>query len=94
MLSKTFVLFSLTLLALSAGNSPVAGDMMIVHNSRRAPPTGFASNGPALAEETIDIRIALTSNNMTGLEDALYDVSTPTSANYRKFLSKEQVNSF
>jgi tripeptidyl-peptidase-1 len=96
MLSKSFPLLSLTLLALSAGASPIApiGDTMIIYSSREAAPAGFISNGSSPAEKTIDIRIVLTSNDMPGLQNALYDVSTPKSTNYRNFLSKEQVNSF
>jgi tripeptidyl-peptidase I len=63
---------------------------MIVHSAREAPPTGFKTQGPAPSDKTFDLRIALVSNNMSGLEKALYDVSTPGSANYRKFLTKKQ----
>jgi len=90
MLSKSFIALSLALLSIA---SPVA-DTMVIHNSRQAAPVGFKASGPAPSEQTIDIRIALASNNIAGLEAALYDVSTPSSANYRKFLSKEQVESF
>jgi len=98
MLSKSFITLAISLLAMSGvtGATPVAPapEAMVVHNARQAAPAGFKVVGPAPAEKTIDIRIALASNDMAGLEKALYDVSTPTSANYRKFLSKEQVEAF
>lgn len=40
----------------------------------------------------LELRIALKQNNMDGLIDKLYDVSTPSSANWRKFLSKDEVS--
>ena len=96
MLSKSFITLAISLLAMSGltGATPVAPapEAMILHNARQAAPAGFKVVGPAPAEKTIDIRLALASNDIAGLEKALYDVSTPTSANYRKFLSKEQVS--
>lgn len=70
----------------------MTSDTMVIHNSRAAAPQGFRSEGPAPADKTVNIRIALQSNNVAGLEAALMDVSTPTSANYRNFLTKEQVS--
>ena len=64
---------------------------MLVHNARKAAPQGYKAEGLASSEATLELKIALTSNNMAGLESALYDVSTPGSSKYRKFLSKEQV---
>jgi hypothetical protein len=91
MLSKSFVLLSL--LALASASPMAAYSNMVVHNAREAVPAGFKMTGPAPTEKTFDLRIAMTSNNMDGLQKALYDVSTPGSPNYGKFLSKEQVSS-
>jgi tripeptidyl-peptidase-1 len=90
MFSKSFLTLALVLSTL-AGAIPTP-EQMVVHNSRPAAPKGFVAQGNAPAEQTIDIRIALASSDMAGLEKALMDVSTPTSANYRKFLSKEEVS--
>ena len=94
MLYKSFVQLSFLFIALSIGASPVEQprDGMTVHDSRDAPPAGFISVGPAPADAEINIQIALVSNDIPGLENAIYDVSTPTSPNYRKFLSIEQVS--
>jgi tripeptidyl-peptidase-1 len=90
MLSKSF-------LALAIALSPLVGavpnpEPMVVHNSRSAPPSGYVAQGSAPVEQAMNITIALVSSDMPGLEKALMDVSTPTSANYRKFLSKEEVS--
>jgi tripeptidyl-peptidase I len=90
MLSKSFVFLSL--LALASSSPMAAYSNMIVHNTRQAPPAGFKATGPAPSDMTFDLRIAMVSNNIAGLEKALYDVSTPGGANYRKFLTKEQVS--
>jgi tripeptidyl-peptidase-1 len=65
---------------------------MVVHDSRDAVPQGFVIQGPTSPEKTINIRIAMSSNNMAGLEERLYAVSTPGSADYGKHLSKEDVS--
>jgi len=91
MLSK--FIFTTTIYALCAYAVP-ASDPMIVQHSRSAPPAGIVSEGPAPASSMLDMRIVLTSSNMAGLEEALFDVSTPGSANFRQFLTEDQVNSF
>jgi hypothetical protein len=40
----------------------------------------------------LNLKIALTQSDLSGLEKALYDVSTPSSPNYGKHLSKEEVS--
>ena len=64
----------------------------VVHEQRHIVPEGFFVSGTPSADETIPLRIALTPSNISGLEDRLYDVSTPGSANYGKHLSKEEVS--
>ena len=58
---------------------------------RESVPEGFVENGPASAATILDLRIALVSNNMAGLEKALFDVSTPSSSLYGQHLTKAQV---
>ena len=64
---------------------------MLVHESRETVPSGFTLQGPAALDSMLDLRVALVGSNSSGLEAALYDVSTPGSANYGKYLTKEQV---
>jgi tripeptidyl-peptidase-1 len=73
----------IVLLALCAS----ASAQFVLHNSRSSPPNGYTHQGPAPAGQTLTLRVALTSNNMAGLEAKLLDISNPASANYAKWLS-------
>ncbi|KAJ6519106.1 family S53 protease [Mycena sanguinolenta] len=66
----------------------------VLHASRSRAPHGFTSLGAAPANQSIKLRFALASNDVPGLEKALLDVSTPSSANYGNHLTKEEVNAF
>lgn len=87
MLSAGFVLASFLSVAFG---SPLARNLQ-VHESRDSLPSGFALAGPAAADTTLNLRIALVQNNIDGLIDSLYDVSTPSSQNWRQHLSKSEV---
>ncbi|GBE83676.1 Tripeptidyl-peptidase sed3 [Sparassis crispa] len=67
---------------------------MKLHEKRDGVPTGFALVGPAPPATVLDLRLALVQSNPAGLEQALYDVSTPSSVNYRKYLTKEEAAQF
>ena len=82
--------FLASLLAIAAAG-PVARSGMVVREAKPSVPEGFVLTGAAPASQTIPLRIALVQSDIAGLEAALYDVSTPGSANYGKHLSKEQV---
>ncbi|KIJ26919.1 hypothetical protein M422DRAFT_191590 [Sphaerobolus stellatus SS14] len=66
----------------------------VLHERRDTVPRGFVHNGPASVNQTITLKIALNSNNLAGLEKALLDVSTPSSALYGQHLTKEEVEAF
>ncbi|KAE9388880.1 family S53 protease-like protein [Gymnopus androsaceus JB14] len=80
----------LTLLSIIAMTS--AG--MVVHESRTSAPAGFVSQGIAPANDMLTLRVALTSNNITGLEEKLMSLSMPGSLEFRQWLSMEEVKSF
>lgn len=82
--------FALVAVASALAN-PVRRDLQ-VHESRADIPAGFTLTGPAPSDQVLTLRLALVQNDPAGLVDALYDVSTPSSANYGKHLSKEEVN--
>ena len=63
-----------------------------VHESRYSAPRGFVATGPASPDSVIDLRVALVRNNVDGLIEALYDVSTPSSTKYGQFLNQEEVS--
>ncbi|KAF7365749.1 Family S53 protease [Mycena venus] len=85
-------LFLASLLSLAAAGP--AFQNFVVQESLSGAPQGFAKVGPAADSTPINLRIALASSNFAGLEKALYDVSTPSSANYGNHLSKDEVNAF
>lgn len=65
---------------------------LVLHEQRDSVPDGFVQNGPAPPSQVVNLKFALVQNNMAGLEEALYSVSTPSSASYGQHLSKEQVS--
>ncbi|KAF8148570.1 subtilisin-like protein [Mycena galopus ATCC 62051] len=65
-----------------------------MHSSRAAAPPGFVSLGNAPADQSIKLRFALASNDVPGLEQALLDVSTPSSPHYGKHLTNTEVNTY
>ncbi|KAF8530031.1 subtilisin-like protein [Hysterangium stoloniferum] len=85
-------LFFASLIALASCNPVVQN--LILHEKVDAPPAGFVHNGPASDSTTLNLRIALVSSNIPGLEKALFDVSTPDSALYGQHLTKEEVEAF
>ncbi|TFK55131.1 family S53 protease-like protein [Heliocybe sulcata] len=68
---------------------PVRRDLA-VHESRENIPSGFVKEGPASRDTVLGLHVGLFSNDMNGLEKALYDVSTPSSPLYGKHLSKAE----
>ncbi|KIK58301.1 hypothetical protein GYMLUDRAFT_171184 [Collybiopsis luxurians FD-317 M1] len=57
-------------------------------------PQGFVQVGPPSNDTPIDIRIGLQASDNAGLEQKLYQVSTPGSAFYGKYLSRDEVKSY
>ncbi|EIW61051.1 family S53 protease [Trametes versicolor FP-101664 SS1] len=70
--------------------TPTARNLKL-HESREEIPAGFSLSGAASPDTTLKLRLALVQSNFAELEDRLYDVSTPSSANYGQHLSKEEV---
>ncbi|KAJ8087301.1 hypothetical protein PM082_006131 [Marasmius tenuissimus] len=73
------------------GGTPVRP--MTVHEHRDAPPS-FARAGKPDASSTLNLRVALVSKDIKGLEKALFDVSTPGNALYGQHLSLDEVKAF
>jgi tripeptidyl-peptidase-1 len=92
-MTATSLLICLVSIFALAKASPARPDL-VLHERSEAVPSGFVQNGPASASTSLTLRMALVSNNMPGLEKALYDVSTPGSALYGQHLSKEEVNTY
>lgn len=79
----------LSLVALSLA-TPVIHNLQ-VHESIGNAPTGFSLKGYASPATMLNLQVALVQNDLGGLIDKLTDISTPSSSNYGKWLSKEEV---
>lgn len=90
MFSKLRLFVLASVLATGFG-SPVTPNLT-VREARTTIPAGFTQGSAAPADQMLNLRIALASTNMTGLESVLYAVSTPDSAQYGQYLSKEEVS--
>ena len=87
MFSKAFLAICFAAVALG---KPVARNLQ-VHELRTQVPPAFSLVGAASPDTVLNLRIALVSSDMAGLEKALMDVSTPSSELYGQHLSKEEV---
>ncbi|KAF7308336.1 Family S53 protease [Mycena chlorophos] len=94
MVATTFLWATAALVATTVSGAPMRARRGYHQQFRRSAPSGFTSLGSAPSSQTLNLKIALTSANAPGLEDALLDVSTPSSANYGKHLTKDQVNAY
>ncbi|KAJ7731299.1 family S53 protease-like protein [Mycena maculata] len=82
------------LLAVLSVVAAASAGSMVLHESRAAAPSSFVSQGAAPADDMLTLRVALTSNNVAGLEAKLMSVSTPGSSEFRQWLSMEEVKTF
>ncbi|KAI0645469.1 family S53 protease [Trametes meyenii] len=67
---------------------------MALHEVMEDIPDGFVHSGSAPQDTVLNLRLALVQSDTAGLEKALMDVSTPSSALYGQHLSKEEVEKF
>lgn len=67
---------------------------LVVHEKRDFAPIGFVAGDSVPSETNLALRFALVQGDPTGLEKALYDVSSPGSDRYGKHLSKDEVAAF
>ncbi|KAJ7248963.1 subtilisin-like protein [Mycena rebaudengoi] len=72
----------------------VVSGSLVVHESRRAAPTGFFSQGAAPVTDVLTLRFGLTPNNLSGVQEKLVSISTPGNLDFRQWLSKDEVKSF
>ncbi|KAI1785612.1 family S53 protease [Ganoderma leucocontextum] len=79
-----------SLLTLTLGK-PTSRNLKL-HETRQGVPSGFSHAGSADPNQTLKLRLALVQGNVAELERKLYDVSTPSSSNYGKHLSKSEVH--
>lgn len=66
----------------------------VVLGRRDTAPPGFSPVGSSPAGEVLTLRLALAQSNVQGLEDTVYDISTPGSPRYGQYLTQAEVMSF
>lgn len=64
---------------------------MVLHEQRDSAPPGFILSGSAPSDQVVKLKLALVQGDMASLEEALYEVSVPSSPMYGIHLSKEEV---
>ncbi|KAJ6573379.1 subtilisin-like protein [Mycena vulgaris] len=62
------------------------------HERRDVAPSGWMNLGQAPLNYALTLHLALTQNNITGLEQRLLQISSPSHPAYGKWLSKDEVN--
>ncbi|KAH9929420.1 family S53 protease-like protein [Fomitopsis serialis] len=88
MLTLRNSLYVASLCTLALGN-PLARSLQL-QESRSTIPVGFTRVGEADASTVLNLRLGLVSNNVDGLIETLYDVSTPSSLHYGQHLSRPE----
>ncbi|KAJ7321984.1 family S53 protease [Mycena albidolilacea] len=66
----------------------------LVLEERDNPPDGYSRLGSTPSDKFLNFCLALAQNDILGLHEAVYDVSTPGNARYGQYLSKEEVAKF
>ncbi|KAJ6632605.1 family S53 protease [Mycena sp. CBHHK59/15] len=66
----------------------------LVLETRDSPPNGFSRTGPTPLGQTLNLRFALAQRDIAGLQDTVYEISTPGSPRYGQYLTKEEVEQF
>ncbi|OAA74834.1 family S53 protease-like protein [Akanthomyces lecanii RCEF 1005] len=83
-------------LANTAWSSPVdtAASPLALFHELKSIPSQWVSKGQADKNVPIKVQIGLKQSNIQGLQEKLLDISNPSSPNYGKWLSKEEVASY
>ncbi|KAF7358649.1 Family S53 protease-like protein [Mycena sanguinolenta] len=67
---------------------------MVVHENLAAAPSSFVHKGAAAPTDMLTLRLALAPNNITGLQTKMASISSPSSSEYRKWLTADEVKNF
>ncbi|KAI0823314.1 family S53 protease [Trametes gibbosa] len=90
MLARVAVLVYLAAVCVA---KPLARSLQL-HEAMEVIPEGFVHSGAAPQDKVLNLRLALVQSDTEGLQKALMDVSTPSSALYGQHLSKDEVEKF
>ncbi|KAJ7453111.1 hypothetical protein FB451DRAFT_1185367 [Mycena latifolia] len=69
--------------------STVHGEFLVLEKRYEAL-SGFSCVGPALADQVLNLRLTLTQRNIAGLQDTVYEMSTPGNARYGHYLTQDE----
>ncbi|KAJ6474812.1 family S53 protease-like protein [Mycena sanguinolenta] len=72
----------------------VSASKKVVHESLAASPSSFVHKGAAAPDDMLTLRLALAPNNLTGLQAKMASISDPSSSEYRKWLTGDEVKDF
>ncbi|KAF8209685.1 peptidase S8/S53 domain-containing protein [Mycena galopus ATCC 62051] len=84
---KSLAVFFSLVIVVSARN-------MVVHESLSAAPGSFVHQGAAAPTDMLTLRLALAPNNIAGLQAKMMSISAPSSSEYRKWMTADEVKSF
>ncbi|KAJ7687497.1 Pro-kumamolisin, activation domain-containing protein [Mycena rosella] len=62
----------------------------LILEKRGDPPAGFSRIGPTPVDQVLNLRLALTQGNITGLQDTIYEISTPGNPRYGQYLTQDE----
>ncbi|KAJ6451836.1 subtilisin-like protein [Mycena vitilis] len=82
------------LVAICLTTAASASTPVVLHERRNAVPSGFLRQGAAPATDMLTLRVGLSSNNVTGLQEKLGSIATPGSPDFRQWLSKDEVKAY
>lgn len=77
--------------ALAISPMDAAASQLTLFHELKAVPSQWVSKSQAHADTPMKMQIGLKQSNIDGLQAKLMDVSNPESANYGKWLSKDEV---
>ncbi|KAJ7436198.1 subtilisin-like protein [Mycena latifolia] len=84
----------LKLLTFSSLLFAIVHSEFLVLEKRDDPPVGFSRVGPAPVDQVLNLHLALTQRDITGLHDTVYEISTPRNARYGQYLTQDEVEQF
>ncbi|KAJ6560627.1 family S53 protease [Mycena vulgaris] len=66
----------------------------LVLERRDSPPAGFLHVGATPQDQILSLRFSLTQQDILGLQDTVYEISTPGNARYGQYLTQNEVDQF
>lgn len=93
-LSSSFAALALLATLACASPTPAAEKRMILHDRRDAPPRGFARVSEAHPDQVLSLRFHLKKADRAGLAKKVHEISTPGHKDYRKHLTKAELETY